>query len=324
MIVPQYWAEARVQNRQKGRQITLRRFGWSDVSQLEAQDNANARAQEALLRILSGEKIPRRELKVPYNGAQGVPIREEVISRFGDTVITRNSYGARCLNTPNVLFADVDFKEEPSYRLIFTIFGLLAGGALLAWNFLSGALGVFFGFCALWAMPISRVLYRNYLKFTGGSADVTAKQRLTRFAAQHPDWNLRVYRTPAGFRILVTHQTFNPSDPDVREFFQELGTDPVYALMCWNQQCFRARLSAKPWRVGIEKHLGPRPGVWPIAAERMPMRNEWIAIYEEAAQGYAACAFLETIGSGVVHPDVRRVLELHDELSGANSQRPIA
>lgn len=44
-----------------------------------------------------------------YNGAQGVPIREEVLERHGDTVITRNGYGAKCLNTPDVLFADVDF-----------------------------------------------------------------------------------------------------------------------------------------------------------------------------------------------------------------------
>ena len=29
-------------------------------------------------------------------------------SATGATIITRNAYGARCLNTPNVLFADVD------------------------------------------------------------------------------------------------------------------------------------------------------------------------------------------------------------------------
>jgi hypothetical protein len=40
---------------------------------------------------------------MPYNGAAGVPIREEIVGRHGETVITRNSYGARCLNMPNVL-----------------------------------------------------------------------------------------------------------------------------------------------------------------------------------------------------------------------------
>lgn len=28
MIVPEYWAEARQQVRHKGRQVTVRRFGW--------------------------------------------------------------------------------------------------------------------------------------------------------------------------------------------------------------------------------------------------------------------------------------------------------
>ena len=37
-------------------------------------------------------------------GGIGLPIREEVLARNGDDVITRNSYGARCLNEPDVLF----------------------------------------------------------------------------------------------------------------------------------------------------------------------------------------------------------------------------
>ena len=102
MIVPQFWAESRLQHRKKGKQITLRRFGWSDSSQADAQSNADARVKEALARVLTGEKLPRRDPKIPYNGADGVPIREEIVSRHGETIITRNSYGARCLNTPNV------------------------------------------------------------------------------------------------------------------------------------------------------------------------------------------------------------------------------
>src|SRR5688572_28381771 len=114
MIVPQFWAEARAQHRKKDRQVTIRRFGWSDASQAEAQANADARAAEALARVLAGEDLLRREPKIPYNGAAGVPIREEIVARHGEDVITRNSYGARCLNTPDVLFADVDFPTEPS------------------------------------------------------------------------------------------------------------------------------------------------------------------------------------------------------------------
>src|SRR5690349_327098 len=108
MIVPTYWAEASARDRKGNRQVTVRRFGWSDVSQEDAQAMADARARDALQRALAGEQLVRREPKVPYNGAQGVPIREEILERYGSAVVTRNAYGARCLNTPDVLFADVD------------------------------------------------------------------------------------------------------------------------------------------------------------------------------------------------------------------------
>ena len=54
----------------------------------------------------------RREARVAYNGSNGVPIREEVFAKHDDIIITRNLYGSLCLNTPNVLFADIDFLYD--------------------------------------------------------------------------------------------------------------------------------------------------------------------------------------------------------------------
>src|SRR5262245_59552279 len=125
MIVPQFWAEGRIQDQIAGRQVTVRRFGWSDDSQADAQASADQRAREAFSRIAAGEPIARREPKRPYNGASGVPIREEIVDRHGDCVITRNSYGALCLNTPDVLFADIDFDDAPSRRLILSVIAVL-------------------------------------------------------------------------------------------------------------------------------------------------------------------------------------------------------
>jgi len=105
VIVPDHWAEARKRHTANGRQITMRRFGWSMVSDEDAAAMAERRADEAIGRIVAGANIPRREPKVPYNGAQGVPIREEVLQRLGDDVVTRNAYGAYRLNMPCALFA---------------------------------------------------------------------------------------------------------------------------------------------------------------------------------------------------------------------------
>lgn len=325
MIIPEYWAEGRVQERRKGRQITIRRFGWSDTSQAEAQTNADARAEEALQRMLSGERLARREPKIPYNGAEGVPIREEILSRHGETIITRNSYGARCLNTPTTLFADIDFQDIPTSRTTLAVIGFLllfAAGA--GWLAHSKALGIALALVAIiGGRTLVLSLHRAMQKKNGGEFQM-ARSRIDAFIRQHPTWNLRLYRTPAGLRILVTHRPFSPQDPEVVDLFQKLRTDPLYVKMCLNQQCFRARVSPKPWRIGIQAHIKPRPGTWPVSEEQLPKRNAWVANYEASAKDYSACTYLTSVGSGVIHPAIQPVQELHDDLCRAFCQGPIA
>jgi hypothetical protein len=94
--------------------------------------------------------------------------------------------------------------------------------------------------------------------------------------------------------------------------------------MCQNQKCFRARLTAKPWRAGIQEHMRPRPGVWPVEGEKLAARTAWVECYERQAQNYSACRYLESAGRGPNHHSVQRVVELHDQLSGATTQRPLA
>lgn len=53
----------------------------SAISPADAQANADARVKEALDRLLSGENLRRRDPKIPYIGAEGVPIREEIVER---------------------------------------------------------------------------------------------------------------------------------------------------------------------------------------------------------------------------------------------------
>lgn len=325
MIAPKFWAESRLQHRTKGRQVTVRRFGWSDASQADAQQNADVRVQQALDRILSGEKLPRKDPKIPYNGAAGVPIREEIVDRKGETIITRNSYGARCLNTSNVLFADIDFPQGPPMRFTaaFMLTLLLVSGAM-AWLIGSRAIGIgLVALALLLGLSLARPVYRMAQAATGG-AEQAARNRIAAYLARHTDWNVHLYKTPAGLRVAATHRLFQPTEPAVAEFFAALGTDPLYVAMCLNQQCFRARVTAKPWRIGMQSHMRPRPGVWPVAAERLPVRNAWIANYEAAASSYAACRFLESVGNGVAHPEAREVLDLHDTLSRARSSLPIA
>ncbi len=325
MIVPRFWAEARLQQRDKKRQFTIRRFGWSDLSLEDAQVNADRRAAEALQRIGAGEKLARREPKAAYNGAEGVPIREEIVDRHQDIIITRNAYGAQCLNTPDVLFVDIDFERTPNRGTAAGVGILLGLGALLAgWTLLSPVIGIVAGL-TVWLIGyvIAARLTAIALEKNGG-VEQRARARIDRFIGTHPDWHLRIYRTPAGLRVLAMHRTFDPSEAAVTACFDALGADPIYQKMCMNQHCFRARVSPKPWRIGIDAHLRPRPGIWPVSAERIPERRRWIDAYELACGSFASCSFVAALGSDVTTAKALLVQEIHDGLSKAHSGLPIA
>jgi hypothetical protein len=328
MIVPEYWAEARRQRpRAKGQhQITVRRFGWSNTSQVDAQQMADQRADDALRQIIGGKELERREPKVGYNGAEGVPIREEILFSQGDTVVTRNGYGAHCLNTPDVLFADVDLKTPSSSTLGCGITLLLAAGAIIA-GFVTHSRSI--GFAAFFAALVAGVVISQVLK--AGAArkkpgeEHLVRQRIEAALKNFASWRVRLYRTPAGFRLVVTHRLFKPEEPEVANFFKALGADPVYVQMCQRQKCFRARVSPKPWRIGIAQHMRPNPGVWPVQPEHMAKRTAWVAEYEKAAEKFASCRYLETFGSSItVNTKAAAVCELHDRLSQALSNREIA
>ena len=325
MIVPRYWAEGRIQDRRGGKQVTVRRWGWSDVGVAQAQAHADERARGALERIHAGEALPRREPKVPYNGAEGVPIREEIVSTHGEVIVTRNSYGALCINTPDVLFADVDFEERSLSCwavLGVSLLGLAGGLALAPKHRLAWALATAFACVAL--VSTAWRLFQRARSAAEGGREAQARARIARFVDNHFGWKLRVYRTPAGLRVLAVHRRFDPTSPEVADFFRQIGADPLYVRMCVRQRCFRARVSPKPWRIGISGHLKPRPGVWPVDPARKPERDRWIAAYDAASKGYASCRFIETVGEGAKDPDAEDVRALHDDLSRAMSDLLLA
>ncbi|NUO75783.1 MAG: hypothetical protein HOQ32_07190 [Lysobacter sp.] len=325
MIVPAYWAEARLQQRKHRGQITVRRFGWSDLSPADAQAHADARVREAFDRIVAGERLPRQERKVGYGGAQGLPIREEIVDRHDDAVITRNSYGALCLNTPDVWFADVDFDEVSSDGLsrgaVAAVF--VAAIALGLWQ---RSVGV--GIGALFAGFIVAIVVLGWLRkrqhAANGGPEARARLRIDAFVAARPEWLLRLYRTPAGFRLLALHRRFGPREPEVQESFRALGADPLYATMCTVQNCFRARVSPKPWRVGVKRKIVPPVAAWSPEHAQLPERQVWLSEYARAALGYASCRYVATFGSGVADPKADALRQLHDALCRADEDLPIA
>jgi hypothetical protein len=321
MIVPEFWAEAKRRCTINNRTISVKRFGWSDTDQQAAQLLADQRLEQAVADLQAGKTINRQEHKTAYNGAEGVPIREEIIARAGDAVITRNGYGARCLNVPDVLFGDVDIYETgPGAGLQLSIFLVLL--------IVSAAIVFFTG--APWFVLFSVVLTPLIaMQFTGkrnqsSALEQTALTRIENFSKANPSWYMRVYKTPMGFRVLVMHAPFQAHSDEVINFFKSIGVDDIYQKMCLNQNCFRARVSAKPWRIGIAEHLRPGSGIWPVRADKLPQRQAWVNTYEATAEKFAACRFLAEFGSGNTHQKAEQIRDLHDELCKSLMDLPIA
>ena len=320
MIIPEFWAEAKHTSKINNRTITVKRFGWSDTDQPSAQLLADARVEQALTDLRAGKKINPREIKTAYNGADGVPIREEIISREGDAVITRNAYGARCLNVPDVLFGDIDVETGLSIKFHLSIFFTLLVSALTIIFFMNGHLSLLL----LLALTPIICFIVNKIRSLFSLPEKNALTKIEQFAKKNPAWNLRIYKTPMGFRILVLHKTFQARSEEVTDFFNALGVDRLYQKMCVNQNCFRARVSAKPWRIGITQHLRPRPGIWPVSHEKLPLRETWVKTYEEKAKDFSACHYLRDLGATDIHPKAHIIKQLHDDNCKANSQLPMA
>lgn len=320
MIIPRYWSGATAKEKLGRRQFTLKRFGWSDIDEQHAHQHAQTRLDDALATLRSQGDVRRIDHKVPYNGAEGIPIREEIVEMHDDAVISRNSYGALCLNTADVFFADVDFETSPRPGLGFYVFVTLAVFAVfLGWWFQSGiafsigALVAVFGTAAL-----ARKLSAGLLRLQGG-VEKKAMTRIERVSKRHPELHLRVYRTPLGLRVLLMNDTYAAASEQAQRLLRELGSDPVYMEMCLNQQCFRARVSPKPWRIGLSRMTVT--GVWPVSADRLPARQAWVSAYERKAGHYASCRFLCDMGARKVSPRAEQVRRVHDHLCRAHDSR---
>jgi hypothetical protein len=343
MIIPDYWDEHKEKRKLSTRkQATITRFRWSDLNQDDAKRHAKQRVEEAFQKLEDGQEVERREKRVSYNGSEGVPIREEVVQFHGDAVVSRNIYGALCINTPDVLFADIDFGENYQEEIgNFWAWVLMTGGLLqylwfpniiydFSWNVLSFELqyftatylfetnpGIIVAILGAISWIVIYVMNANSViddeQFAQDATDFNM-QYIEEFSTNHPDWNLRVYRTPAGLRIMVLHDVFQPNDPLVEEFFDSVNSDPQYVWMCKRQECFRARVSPKPWRVlssDVEQKLDQ--GVWPVDESFMAERKKWVTQYEKASEEYASCRFERHVGSDTVHDKCEKLRIVHDE-----------
>jgi hypothetical protein len=225
-----------------------------------------------------------------------------------------------------VLFADVDVRWSGALTVpllgcaLIVLVGIVAGIWLRS---IFIAVGIAIGVRWLWSIYIGRMNQMRRLV-----AEAQGKQEnlesIRAFASAHPEWHLRIYETPAGYRILAMHDVFEPQGAAAKAALTELNSDTRFVTLCALQACFRARVSPKYWRIGYKPKNSLPKSKWPFPPEHLPRRQEWVAGYDAIAPNFASCRFLERLGSPTVHPDAEAVRLLHDKYCQSDSPLPLA
>jgi hypothetical protein len=83
--------------------------------------------------------------------------------------------------------------------------------------------------------------------------------RIREACGRYPRQAFRVYRTSAGYRVLATNTWLDPASAETTAFLNGFGADPAFVTLCRLQASFRARLTPKPWRIGVPAPTGPAP-----------------------------------------------------------------
>ena len=153
------------------------------------------------------------------------------------------------------------------------------------------------------------------------SPETAALEKLRKALADAGKGTFRIYRTAAGFRALAPGREFDPAARETQDLMKATGTDPWFVQLCLAQKSFRARLTPKPWRIGLTAPATE----YPRDAEGRKQFGSWLAEYEQASQGYATCKFLETVGKGgLVGGEDHDLVELHDRETRATESLPLA
>lgn len=134
-------------------------------------------------------------------------------------------------------------------------------------------------------------------------------QTLRDLCAADESLGARLYRTHNGWRVMLTGRGLAPDSDRMHQICRILHADPLYESLCTRQQCWRARLTPKPYRVGVPGY--PRP----VDSESVssPQSQDWIQRYEAACRGKSVCRLVDVTGRKMQSD----LIELHDRMTGA-------
>ena len=285
MRIYSHWAQHQVTLKHpKGQAYDLTIRRGSDSSESHAQQLAADAAKDLRQRVgFKGETLDWYQYA---QRSKPEPIIDEIIDESGEraAAVTINTVGCQVLNTQTLAFVDVDIPK-----------------------------------------PTRKTTHRFGLFKKKVQPDPTAEylELLHDWIRESPSRGVRAYRTAGGLRYAITNPAMDPTSDLTRALLDQLRADPRYTTLCKHQECFRARLTPKPWRLnlGVPNRKLTREAL----NEGDPDIDNWLSQYAAESESHAVCHLIEELGDiNPATPSTIRILELHDALTGVGTNRPLA
>lgn len=140
--------------------------------------------------------------------------------------------------------------------------------------------------------------------------------KIEQYQKQNPAYTIKVYETFAGLRVVVTNQVFENYSDSAKTIFAALDADPLYVRLCEAQSCYRARLTPKPWRIKLDRPASRFPR---YEQSEIDDFASWVQHYEMASAVVSTVKLVSVFGNDFEHPDVARVLAIHDQYASTGS-----
>jgi hypothetical protein len=285
MKVPRFWHRewVRVPSKyEEGETWSIPRWGWSEASEEEAEKMAAERCWQTKQRWNTSESSSQSNW---YKGQDYFvqPPREEIIQEIDNFEGGIDGWVSR--NRYGVLVLNTDVmlimdidRKETPLRKAAS---------------------------SLWATWF-------------GQRVQSEEERLIELFRSHTQDSFRLYRTFAGWRAIMLNRAVDGVNADSIALMKKFPVDPFYVKLCERQKCYRARLTAKPWRVGVQ-----RCGLdYPRHPRVEDYFSRWESEYNAAATKYRVCE--KIFGDDAPCERLKQLLAIHDGLSQVWTSLPLA
>lgn len=119
----------------------------------------------------------------------------------------------------------------------------------------------------------------------------------------YPRTGMILYKTANGYRFIITDASHQPDSFYVQDMFDKLACDRTYSKLCIRYNSYRARLTPKPWRIGLEN----------------PKNNftlAWLNAYTETSESYSVCQVFDQFNiksGGIGDARIAEIVCLHNK-----------